>query len=242
MVCSFEAKSQSIVADGIPSVVEEIWNKNLEDVHFAAFIRNQTNNPVTFKLKVEIIEIAPTHSLSYCWNLCYETIYQDYEYPQLATLGPNESSTLGQFKFYLFPYRFVDGMTTKSDTGTTRIRIKFINVDNENDFSSYEITFKLKGTSSIIDGRETDDFSIVAIHPNPATSLTNVDINYKEEDKSLKFEIFDAQGNVKSEESVCSCYGKKIPLNLDKFSPGVYYLRLSNQDKYSKIEKLVIIK
>ena len=100
------------------------------------------------------------------------------------------------------------------------------------------LIFKSVPTSADDISNETNDFKV---YPNPVKNNINISYKLKSSEK-IKFELFDFAGNKVYELQISENAGVHNQLiNVEKYKPGVYYLKYSN-NKISKSEKILILR
>jgi len=214
-----------------------------EEVVASGKVANMTDKTIKFKMKMEVLEIANTHSVSICWFACLDIVSNDYESPFEYTLKPFEETLPGQFSVHLYPYRKISDnpiMYAGPEPGKTKIRVIFTNVDNPDDKYSQDIEFVVVDPNSVDEGESTE-FGIQNIYPNPAKDFTKIEFSYKKKEEYPHLEIFDLQGNSLYKYEICSCEDF-IFLNTKEYSSGTYYVQLISENKKSKARILNIIR
>lgn len=136
-----------------------------DEINIHAKIRNNGSAPVEIKLKLEVVELAPTHSLLLCWGLlCYPPIavFGEKNFPETFPLAPGTDSG-NDFKCTI---------NQGDGDGTTIVKFTFWDVNNPTDL--VEFTSNVQVITKVND-QEDRNLSLL-VTPNPATE--NVFINY----------------------------------------------------------------
>ena len=102
--------------------------------------------------------------------------------------------------------------------------------------SKYNITKHECGPSSLFDPFEKREY-VFNLSPNPAHHQLR--IQSKEMDGRVSYQIYDISGKVLIEQSIYVQSREEIKVNTSALQPGVYFVRLFNQEK-SATQKLLI--
>ncbi len=212
-----------------------------EELIAGGIVKNTTNETVKFKMKMEILEINPSHAVSICWFQCLDIVFTDFESPFTYELAAQQESNPGQFAVHLYPYRKIADnpvVYTDPSAGVTKVRVTFYKESDPTDKSEFDITFSVKDPSSVEDS-EVLDFGISSIYPNPAIENAKIEFNYKKKEEYPHLEIYDLKGNSLFQYEICSCEDF-IYLNTKEYANGSYYIQLVSGNKKSKAKVLSV--
>lgn len=111
----------------------------------------------------------------------------------------------------------------------------------EPDISDILIKIKTQEITFDIDENYSDYLELSGgIYPNPADQIINVDLSIKKP-ASYSIEIYNQVGNCLISHHERSGAGlHTIPLNISKLRKGMYFLRITTEDRKSIVEKLVV--
>lgn len=237
--------SQSIQIIEGQSLVEQDFYEELEEVVSNGIVKNVTDKSITFKIRFEVLEIAPEHAVAVCYNQCYDIVNIDYEIPRTFTLAAGQTSQdAGDiFSFHCYPYRkILDVPLTYIGPapGKTRVKVYFTNADDILDESEFEITFDIKEETSVVEEETlTTDFQISNVYPNPAKEMTKIEFQYNKDEDFPHIELYDMNGNKLYDYEVCKCEDF-IYLNTKEYANGSYYVQLVGKNRKSKNQLLLI--
>lgn len=243
----FFALNVSIFAQSIQMIDGESSVDGLmteEELIADGIVKNVTDKVVKFKVRFEVIEIAPEHSLSICYNQCFDVVNIDYEIPAIYTLGPGETNLdAGDiFSMHCYPFRKIldDPITYIGPApGKTKIIVYFTNADDILDESEFEMTFNFKDPTSVDDELLPEGFGISKIFPNPANEMTKIEFSYNKEEDFPHLELYDINGNKLYDYEICKCEDF-LYLNTKEFSNGTYYIQMVGNNRKSKNQMLLI--
>lgn len=227
------------------SYVEKVFSVDLEEAVSYGVVKNTTDKTIKFKIRFEVLEIAPEHSISLCYNQCFDVVNIDYEVPGTFTLAPGQTSTEAGDVFSVHCYPFLkisDNPITYIGPapGKTRVKVYLTNADDILDESEFEITFNIKDPTSVVEEEPSfADFSIKNIYPNPAKESTKIEFQYNKDEDFPHIELFDTKGNKLYNYELCKCEDF-IYLNTKEFPNGPYYIQLVGKNKKSKNQMLLI--
>lgn len=226
-------------------LVEEIFTEELEEAVSHGIVKNTTDKTVNFKIRFEVIEIAPEHSLSICYNQCFDVVNIDYEVPGTFTLLPGQTSNEAGdiFSMHCYPFRKImdDPLTYLGPApGKTKIIVYLTNADDILDEFEYEITFDIKDPTNVVEEEPAiAGFGIKNIYPNPASENTKIEFEYNKDEDFPHIELYDMKGNRLYNYEVCKCEDY-IYLNTKEYSTGSYYVQLVGKNRKSKNQMLLI--
>ncbi len=209
-------------------------------------IKNFTDKEITFNIRFEVIEIAPEHSISLCYNQCFDVVNIDYEVPGTFTLAPGQTSNQAGdiFSVHCYPFRkILDNPITYIGpaAGKTKIIVYLTNANDILDESEFEITFNVKNPVSVEEETLVSDLEISNVYPNPAKDMTKIEFQYNKDEDFPRLELFDINGNKLYDYEVCKCEDF-IYLNTKEYANGSYYVQLVGKNRKSKNQMLLIQK
>lgn len=245
LALNLNLNAQSIQIIEGQSLVEQEFYEELEEVVSNGIVKNFSDKQVTFKIRFEVLEIAPEHSVSLCYNNCSDVVNIDYEIPGTFTLAAGQTSQDAgdNFSFHCYPFRKIldDPITYIGPApGKTRVKVYFTNADDLLDESEYEITFDIKEKTSVVDDETlTSDFQILNVYPNPAKEMTKIEFQYNKDEDFPHIELFDMNGNKLYDYEVCKCEDF-LYLNTKEYANGSYYLQLVGKNRKSQNQLLLI--
>ena len=238
---SLNAQSIQIIEG--ESYVEEVFSEDLEEAVSHGIVKNMSNKEVTFKIRFEVIEIAKEHSLSLCYNQCFDVVNIDYEVPGTFVLGPGQTSNdVGDlFSMHCYPFLKVNDFFLGPAPGVTKVMVYLTNADDILDESEFEITFNIKNPVSVEEETLVSDLQISNVYPNPAKDMTKIEFQYNKDEDFPHIELFDINGNKLYDYEVCKCEDF-IYLNTKEYANGSYYIQLVGKNRKSKNQMLLIQK
>ncbi|HRP01185.1 MAG TPA: T9SS type A sorting domain-containing protein [Candidatus Kapabacteria bacterium] len=219
--------------------------KTQEDIISHGIVKNMTDKEVEFKIRFDVLEIAPEHALSICYNQCFDVVNNDYQVPRTYKLGPGETSeqTGDFYKIYCYPFRKISDdpiMYVGPAAGVTKIRVYFANVaDESNDIFSYDVTFNVKETTGINDEPIVNNFGITNIFPNPANGSTRLELQYNDNEATPHLEVYSITGDKVFDYEVANS-SKYITLDTKELANGSYFIQLVGNNKRSMNKQLII--
>lgn len=168
--------------------------------------KNITSSKKNVIPSIIVDEIADGHQVSLCTYFCYPYTTRSITYNDDIDIpaGDKISNVLS--------YKPTAHCKPNGNTGQTRIRIRFANSVDENDFIDIPFTFNV-GLTSIND---IDPSEFIVAYPNPTNGILSV---YSEAIKINKIEIFDIHGKKLLSET--SNFNYKT-LDLTRFPKGSY--------------------
>jgi hypothetical protein len=214
--------SKNTMINGETINVTTIYGEEL--VSYKVKIKNVSSERITFKIHKEIIGSAVegsnntvcTPSTESSTGLCEPG---DSPVSSDVILKPGEISGYAEFDF-----------TQGSNPGTTIIKYKLINNNDENDFVEFTIEFASPNSLPTL-GKVKN----LSIYPNPAT--TNFTIGYEFDSKSY-IEIYNVLGKVV--EKVNPTSGNSYNVDCSKWDKGYYFCRVIHNNKVERTLKIVV--
>ncbi len=190
-------------------------------------IRNLSNSNVTVYPSIIIDEIASGHEASLCTYFCYPYVTRTTSFKQ----GSDEIDIPASFKIsQVLGYQPTAHLKPNMSTGQSKIRIRFTNVADENDYIDVPYTFNV-GITSISDIKPTD---FVVAYPNPTNNILSV---YSEILNIEKIEIYDVHGKLVTNEKSSLNYKS---LDLSSLAKGNYIMIVYLEDKSMKRLSVVV--
>ncbi|GEM_PF-2402113 len=188
--------------------------------------RNLTNSNVTVYPSIIIDKLADGHEVSVCTYFCYPYVTRTTSYKE----GSDEIDIPASFKIsQILGYQPTAHLKPNMNLGQSKIRVRFTNTSDENDFVDIPFTFNV-GITSVHEIQPTD---FVVAYPNPTNNILSV---YSEILKIEKIEIYDIQGKIVTNEK--SLFNYKT-LDLSSFSKGNYLMIVYLEDK--SIKRLTVV-
>ncbi|NOR86871.1 MAG: T9SS type A sorting domain-containing protein [Bacteroidales bacterium] len=197
-----------------------------ETVSDEYFIRNNSTNDVSIRMRMEAVILVDSTEYSFCaLGNCFppginETTY-DYRIDAGVTVG-GEGVFTGHYHAH-------------GHEGTSLIRYTFYNVDDLNDTISFNITFNGGSGEGIADIRET---VFLNAFPNPSDGYLNIryDIKNMSHGQLLIYNAVGAQVYVEELNSSSTT----LNFDLTSFPKGVYLYKIEYDQTQSKTYKLVL--
>ncbi len=156
-------------------------SKFTSDIEAKFDFKNVTQSVRTVVPTLIVDELTSGHEVSLCTYFCYPYTTRTITYNDEIEIPTEKkiSEVLG--------YLPTAHCKPNGNIGQTRIRIKFVNVSDENDAIDIPFTFNV-GTTSI---NEINPNEFVVAYPNPTNNILSV---YSEVLNITKIEIFDING------------------------------------------------
>jgi len=190
-------------------------------------IRNLSNSNVTVYPSIIVDQLAEGHEVSVCTYFCYPYVTRTTSYKE----GSDEIDLPASFKIsQVLGYQPTAHLKPNMNTGQSKIRIRFTNVADENDYIDVPYTFNV-GITSISEIKPTD---FVVAYPNPTNNILSV---YSEILNIEKIEIYDIHGKLVTNEK--SSFNYKA-LDLCSLAKGNYMMIVYLEDKSMKRLSVVI--
>ncbi|MCX8055102.1 MAG: T9SS type A sorting domain-containing protein [Ignavibacteria bacterium] len=190
-------------------------------------IRNLSNSNVTVYPSIIVDQLAEGHEVSVCTYFCYPYVTRTTSYKE----GSDEIDLPASFKIsQVLGYQPTAHLKPNMNTGQSKIRIRFTNVADENDYIDVPYTFNV-GITSISEIKPTD---FVVAYPNPTNNILSV---YSEILNIEKIEIYDIHGKLVTNEK--SSFNYKA-LDLSSLAKGNYMMIVYLEDKSMKRLSVVI--
>lgn len=207
-------------------VYGEISDDMWYEIQAHAIVTNVSEDTVEVKAQRIIIDTVPGTRNQFCWVLCYAFEVNDSFYS--VTLDPGASTSELEFSGHYQP---------AGNGGTSKIRYKFFNVDNEQDTVSMTV-FYVVSPASVADLQSAARFG--SAYPNPAREIVSFDYEFSPAVNEARLVIFNMLGKQVMDYPVNSRNGK-ISLPLHELNEGVYfYTFVVNGITASTTRKLVV--
>jgi hypothetical protein len=200
-------------------------NVNDPDQEFESqhlLVKNNSDRDINIRVRREVIEEVEGSSnyfcaLGTCLSPDVDELSRDYSLAAGAT-----SNIADAFYAHYIP----DG-----NIGTTKIRYKYFNVDDDNDIATFEVHFGL------FDGIEEVNNIKVAVFPNPATQYVQFDLS-QSNIENAKLRIYNAVGKLAME---LDARGENtMNINVEDLPRGIYLYRIEGNNEMSKTSKLIL--
>ncbi len=209
-------------------------------------VKNFTDKEIKFKIRFDVEQIAADHSLSLCYNQCFDVVSSSYKVPGSFMLGPGQTSeeTGDYFKVYCYPIKKIsdDPITyVGPGPGITKIKVYVTNADDPSDESSFEITFNVKDPTSVVDDNLPSSFGISNLSPNPSNEFTKIDFDLKNIQNTPYIELFDLNGNTIKTLRVLQT-DNSIFMSTKDLANGSYFVQLIDGNRKSKVKLLIVQK
>ncbi|MEJ5245309.1 MAG: T9SS type A sorting domain-containing protein [Bacteroidota bacterium] len=190
-------------------------------------IRNLSNSNITVYPSIIVDQLAEGHEVSMCTYFCYPYVTRTTSYKE----GSDEIDLPASFTIsQVLGYQPTAHLKPNMNTGQSKIRIRFTNVADENDYIDVPYTFNV-GVTSISEIKPTD---FVVAYPNPTNNILSV---YSEILNIEKIEIYDIHGKLVTNEK--SSFNYKA-LDLSSLAKGNYMMIVYLEDKSIKRLSVVI--
>lgn len=190
-------------------------------------IRNLSNSNVTVYPSIIVDELATGHEVSMCTYFCYPYVTRTTSYKE----GSDEIDLPASYKIsQVLGYQPTAHLKPNMSTGQSKIRIRFTNVADENDYIDVPYTFNV-GITSISEIKPTD---FVVAYPNPTNNILSV---YSEILNIEKIEIYDIHGKLVTNEKSSINYKA---LDLSSLAKGNYMMIVYLEDNSMKRLSVVV--
>lgn len=205
-------------------------NGDDENTSYKSFatIKNITDHSVEIGLKIIKLSVTEGHIVTHCFGgNCYPPSVNDTSIsPGTLTLEPNEESAEGDFDVELSP----NGMP-----GSSKVKLVFFIVGNEENNDDYEVEFKISGSSVTENNYELNCCS----YPNPAKNIVNFDLS--DMTGNIQIKIFDAQSMLVSDLSVSNPIST-YSVNCSAYSQGIYNYIILKDGRKIKNGRFAIVR
>ncbi len=203
-------------------ISEDMWY----EIQAHAIVTNVSEDTVEVKVHRIIIDTVPGTRNQFCWVLCYA--YETNESSYSVTLDPGASTSELEFSGHYQP---------AGNGGTSKIRYKFFNVDNEQDTVSMTV-FYVVSPASVADLQSASHFG--SAYPNPASEIVSFDFEFSHTVKEARLVIYNLLGKQVMDYPVNNRNGK-LSVPLHELNEGVYfYTFMVNGETAATTRKLVV--
>ena len=200
-----------------------------DEVKVVANITNTSMDTVSVKLKVNIIELAPTHTFLICFPpSCFpfskvgETIFEgSYKLAPGVQMGNNFTCSV-----------------SADSVGTSIASFTFYNNSDPTDFVSFTTTVKVVVTAVDDNNTTMDNFSI---SPNPACDLLNITLPNITTTGINEIKIFDMTGNNMLSQQVISGVNQQS-FNISSLSSGIYGVAYLSNGTIKEVRKVAVVR
>jgi hypothetical protein len=194
-----------------------------------AKIKNNGNNNVVLKLRINIIKLTMKHSMLICFGgTCNGAISKQ----GLTTYDGHDLLNPGADTEGRFTCELDDGF----NVGMDKVEFTFYDSLDATNQVSFTSVFNV-GETSVVDNNS--NLNGVSIYPNPANDNLNISNDFPD-NKSLDIEIFNSLSQ-KVYNFETTGDNKEIIINVKDFENGVYIIRLKSGDN-ARSGKVIISK
>ncbi len=166
--------------------------------------------------------------VAFCLGMCYPPTDQDMTSPGSFQIEAGQSTTHNDFYATLEHGGYV---------GTTIIKFRFFDVNNQNDYAEYRCIFHVNYSS--VEDEYITQISISETYPNPVNNTLQFDFNNYSELVNPTLKILDYQGKI-AKSCILDNNNQKIIINISDLSAGAYLYYIDFNGKKSKTRRFII--
>lgn len=196
--------------------------------HSYANIKNRTFNPLEIKVRLTFEQIAEGHLIAFCLGMCYPPTDHDITSPNSFTIEPGQTTGHNDFYATLEHGGFI---------GTTIVKFKFFNVNNQDDFVEYRCIFNVI-YSSVEDKFLTEVF-ISEPYPNPSDNYIKFNINNLSNLSNPTLKVVGSDGKT-YKSIIINSLNENIDLNVSELPAGAYFYYCDFNGKKTKPKQFII--
>ncbi len=212
VVCASFSYAQSLEFTHLET--EKTVNPDSSSAVFHATVKNISSSDVSVKITVTEVSGEDDYDVSWCDpNSCYFLMNNPQTSPAF-TLTP-DGTTEEQFHLEISPYGI---------EGTSVVKVRFFNVNDENDYIEFEAIATFDKTTSVTKFTILENnFSSFA--PNPANNATSFDFDLTGIADKSTLEIHSATGALVKTINITNHSGN-VTINTSDLPQGIYYCTL----------------
>ena len=136
------------------------------------------------------------------------------------------------------PYHYVNGdIDTTFEVGTPNLSVFNFQFSTSHGCDS---TFTLTLTILPCDTNSIPVYAdgLLTLYPNPTNDIVNVQFTiYNEQWENMELRVYDVYGRLL--QTVETCHGASLQIDLSQYTPGVYLVRVVNGGKVMAVRKVV---
>jgi len=217
-------EDEELIENGQTIIVDVTDLEAFETVSDEYFVRNNSTEDLSVKMRIEAVELVEGADYSFCaLGSCYppgiSVTPREYEIAAETTVGAN-----GVFTGHYHPKTFA---------GNSLIRYTYFNVDDLNDTISFKISFV-----DITAVNNIDEDAVISAYPNPASDVLYIDYNLKAIDNG-QLNVYNILGKKMISKEISSSNGR-IELNVSDLSEGIYLYNFQSGNMKSKTYKVLV--
>jgi hypothetical protein len=125
--------------------------------------------------------------------------------------------------------------------GVSSITYRIENIDNANDFTTFEISYEVNEFSDEGLLYSSKNVDLSDVYPNPVTDVAIFDYHLKDDSQDAKIIIHNVLGSIAGEYQL-SPYEHQLKVSVEQFNPGVYFYSLYIDNEGVATKKLVVRK
>jgi len=217
-------EDEELIENGQTIIVDVTDLEAFETVSNEYFVRNNSTEDLSIKMRMEAVELVEGAEYSFCaLGSCYppgvnETA-REFEIAAQTTVGDD-----GVFTGHYHP---------KNHAGNSLIRYTFFNVDDLNDTISFNISFvDINAVNNI------DEDAIISAYPNPASEVLYINYDLKTIANG-QLNVYNVLGEKMISQEINSSKGR-LELNVSELSEGIYLYNFQSGNLQSKTYKVLV--
>lgn len=196
--------------------------------HSYATIKNRTLNPIEIKARLTFEQLTQGHLVSFCLNMCYPPTDHDFTSPNSFTIGPGQSSGHNDFYASLEHGGFV---------GTTIVKFRFFNVNNQDDYVEYRCIFNVIYSS--VEDKFLTEVSISEPYPNPSNDYIKFNISNLSNFNNPILKVIGSDGKT-YKSIIINSLNDNLDLNVSELPAGAYFYYCDLNGKKTKSRQFII--
>lgn len=187
-------------------------------------VLNTGINPLNIKCAREVVSAVANTANSFCWGVCYSTSTDTSTVSIKINPGEISNEFIGDY--------FPGGLA-----GITTVRYVFYDVANPDDKTTFILNYKATTESAVVQNKQTVSFS--KAYPNPANKEVSIDYEILENERNVKFVIYNLLGTAVQEAAIRDFSGT-LKLNTSDLSEGIYFYSILINNDPTRTQKLII--
>jgi|DewCreStandDraft_4_1066084.scaffolds.fasta_scaffold00019_201 hypothetical protein len=196
--------------------------------HSYATIKNNSFNTIDIKAKLTIEQLGEGHLVAFCLGQCYPPTDHDMISPGSFRLESGQSSQHNDFYAVL---------EHGGNIGTTIIKFRFFDINNENDYAEYRCIFNILYSS--VEDEFIAQVTITEAYPNPAKDYLQFNLKNNSTLTLPVLNIYSPDGKVYKRQSIYSNI-EKVTLDISDLPAGAYFYNVTENNKKSRSKKFII--
>lgn len=187
-------------------------------------VTNNSNNPLNIKCAREVFSAVNNTENSFCWGVCYSTSTDT----STVSIKINSGETSNEFIGDYFP---------GGNAGITSVKYIFYDVANPDDQTTFIVNYKATTESAVENNLQTVEFS--RAYPNPANEEVSINYEFTENQRNVKFVIYNLFGHAVNETSIRD-YSGTMKVNTSNLTEGIYFYSILINNEPTRTQKLII--